>query len=48
MANDDRNQYQVIRKDARGCFVETKSDSFPIGKVHMEFAAYDVNKPAGQ
>ncbi len=48
MAADERNQYQIIRKDARGCFVETKSDSFPIGKTHMEFAAYDVNKPVGQ
>lgn len=48
MDNNDRNQYQVIRKDARGCFVESKSDSFPIGKIHMEFAAYDINKPAGQ
>lgn len=48
MPAEDRNQYQIIRKDARGCFVETKSDAFPIGKVHMEFASYDVNKPAGQ
>ncbi len=48
MAADDRNQYQIIRKDARGCFVEAKSDSFPIGKAHMEFASYDVSKPAGQ
>ena len=48
MENNDRNRYQIIRRDARGCFVEIKSDSFPIGKVHMEFAAYDVGKPAGQ
>lgn len=44
----DRNQYQIIRKDARNCFVEVKSDSFPIGKMHLEFATYDISKPAGQ
>lgn len=48
METNDRNQYQIIRKDARGCFVETKSDGFPIGKVHMEFAAYDLSRPVGQ
>ena len=48
MTNDDRNQYQIIRKDARNCFVEVKSDSFQIGKMHLEFATYDVNRPAGQ
>lgn len=44
----DRNQYQIIRKDARNCFVETKSDSFPIGKVHLEFTTYDASRPLGQ
>lgn len=49
MSNQEaRNQYQIIRKDARGCFVETKSDSFPIGKVHLEFATYDISLPEGQ
>ena len=50
MVNNDnaRNQYQIIRKDARNCFVEVKSDSFPIGKVHLEFSTYDMNKPSGQ
>jgi len=43
-----RNQHQIIRKDARNCFVETKSDSFPIGKIHLEFATYDASRPAGQ
>jgi len=42
------NRFQIIRKDARGCFVETKSDSFGINKVHLEFAAYDANRPEGQ
>lgn len=45
---NDRNQHQIIRKDARNCFVETKSDSFPIGKIHLEFATYDASRPAGQ
>ena len=44
----ERNQYQIIRKDARNCFVESLSDSFGIGKVHFVFASYDMNKPAGQ
>jgi len=45
---DDLNRYQIIRKDARGCFVETKSDCFAHGKVHLEFSQYDANRPAGQ
>jgi len=46
--NEDRNQTQIIRRDARNCFVESKSDTFAIGKVHLEFATYDTRKPAGQ
>lgn len=46
--NEDRNRHQIIRKDARGCFVETKSDCFGIGKVHLEFATYDARQPEGQ
>ena len=45
---EDLNRFQIIRQDARSCFVEAKSDSFSIGKVHLEFASYDANKPAGQ
>ena len=45
---EDLNRFQIIRKDARGCFVETKSDSFKIGKVHLEFSQYDASRPAGQ
>jgi hypothetical protein len=45
---DDLNRYQIIRKDARGCFVETKSDRFSFGKVHLEFSTYDARRPAGQ
>ena len=45
---DDRNKTQIIRVDARNCFVESKSDAFEIGKAHLEFATYDTSKPAGQ
>lgn len=45
---EDRNKAQIIRIDARGCFVEAKNDAFDIGKVHLEFATYDSNKPSGQ
>ena len=44
---EDLNRYQIIRKDAKDCFVETKSDSFPIGKVHLEFSQYDASRPVG-
>ena len=45
---EDRNQYQIIRKDARNCFVESLSDAFEKGKAHMAFAAYDLSRPTGQ
>jgi len=45
---EDLNRYQIIRKDAKNCFVETKSDSFTYGKVHLEFSQYDLDRPAGQ
>ena len=44
----DRNEHQIIRKDARACFVETLNDSFEFGKVHFCFASYDMKLPAGQ
>lgn len=44
---EERNQYQIIRKDARNCFAESLSDAFEIGKAHLFFAAYDLKKPAG-
>lgn len=46
--SDDRNRSQIIRIDARSCFVESLSDAFEIGKAHFTFASYDLNKPAGQ
>jgi len=45
--NDDRNQSQIIRKDARNCFVESKNDCFNLGKAHLEFASYDMAKDKG-
>lgn len=45
---DNRNQNQIIRKDARNCFVESLSDAFSIGRIHFAFATYDLSRPAGQ
>ena len=45
---EDRNQNQIIRKDAKNCFVESLNDAFEIGKVHLAFATYDLSRPAGQ
>ncbi len=47
-SNESLNRFQIIRKDARNCFVETKSDCFGYGKVHLEFSAYDASRPAGE
>lgn len=46
--SENRNQNQIVRKDARNCFVESLSDSFSIGRIHFAFATYDLSKPAGQ
>jgi len=45
--DDERNQSQIIRKDARNCFVESKNDCFHLGKAHFEFAAYDLSRQQG-
>lgn len=45
---EERNQYQITRKDAKNCFVESLSDAFEIGKIHFVFATYDISKPVGQ
>lgn len=45
---EDRNQNQIVRKDARNCFVESLSDAFEIGRIHLAFATYDLSKPSGQ
>ena len=44
---DERNQNQIVRKDARDCFVESLNDAFEIGKTHFAFASYDMSKPPG-
>lgn len=44
----ERNHQQIIRKDARNCFVESLSDAFDKGKAHLVFASYDLSKPTGQ
>ena len=44
----EKNPSQIIRKDARNCFVESLSDAFCNGRAHFVFATYDLNKPAGQ
>ena len=44
---EERNLQQIIRKDAKNCFVESLSDSFDKGKAHFSFATYDLNKPTG-
>lgn len=46
--SDKQNLTQIIRKDARGCFVESLWDAFSYGKAHLVFASYDMNRPAGQ
>ena len=46
MSEDYKNN-QIIRKDAKNCFIESLNDSFPIGKAHLGFASYDMSKPAG-
>ena len=45
---EERNNHQIARKDAKNCFVESLNDCFQIGRVHLAFATYDVNRPAGQ
>ena len=44
----EKNPSQIIRKDARNCFVESLSDAFGNGRAHFVFATYDLNKPTGQ
>ena len=46
--NDDRNRDQITRIDAKNCFVESLSDAFDIGKVHLTFCSYDKRKPEDQ
>ncbi len=45
---DERNRYQIIRIDAKNCFVESLSDAFEIEKAHLTFCSYDKRRPSGQ
>ena len=45
---EQRYNYQIVRKDAKNCFVESLNDAFPIGRIHLAFATYDITRPAGQ
>ena len=45
---EDRNKNQIVRKDARNCFVESLNDTFAIGRIHLAFATYDLSRPEGQ
>jgi hypothetical protein len=47
MAKKRDNKNQIYRIDGSKCFVEVLNDSFPIGKVHLGFYTYDMNKAAG-
>ena len=44
----EENLYQLIRKDAKNCFVEVLNDSFSIARAHLFFATYDLSKPSGE
>ena len=44
----ERNAHQIVRKDGKGCFVESLNDTFSIGRCHLAFASYDLNRPAGE
>lgn len=48
MADKQFKNTQIIRKDAKSSFVETKSDCFRIDKVALNFVAYDATKPEGK
>lgn len=39
---EERNPNQIIRKDARNCFVESLNDAFDRGRIHLFFATYDA------
>ena len=46
--NKERNANQIIRKDGKGCFVESLNDAFPIGRCLLTFATYDLSRPVGE
>ena len=42
------NENQIIRKGAKNCFVESLNDTYGIGKIHLNFAAYNMDRPEGK
>ena len=44
----DENNNQIIRKDAKNCFVDSLKDVFKIGKIHLNFATYDLSRSSGK
>ena len=44
----ERNAHQIVRKDGKGCFVESLNDAFPFGRCHLTFATYDLSRPVGE
>ena len=47
MGKKDANPNQIIRQDGRNVFVDITNESFLIGKVHLRFARYDLEKTEG-
>ena len=45
---DERNQDQITRKDARDCFVESLRDCVQVGRMQCAFASYGLTRPPGQ
>ncbi len=45
--SEENKHDQIIRIDAKGCFVESLKDTFEISRIHFCFSSYDMTKPAG-
>lgn len=46
--DDVAQRTQIVREDAKNRFVEAMMDSFDIGKLRMNFIAYDTTKKSGE
>ena len=42
----ERNAHQIVRKDGKGCFVESLTDALSSGWGPRAFASCDVHRPA--
>ena len=40
----ERNTNQIVRKDGKGCFVESLNDAFSIGRCHLAFASSEERR----